>query len=815
MALTIASLNVRGLRDNTKRREMFNWLRAKDFSIYMLQEVHCTENTNPAWSAEWGYQAIFSNYKSNKAGVCILFNNNFNFQIDKIFIDPKGRFIICDIKTNETCLTLANIYAPNEDNPAFFLDFFDHLTDFNSEDIIIGDYNLVLDLDKDKKGGLAKTHQNSVKIVHESSEKLDLVDVWRVLHPDTNNFTWRQRHPRIQCRLDFFLVSQSTVNITTPADIVPGYKTDHSMITLRLLLHSNPRRPGFWKLNTSFLTELEYVNQIKTTIQETCEEYKNDEFVNPSLLWEMIKFKVREKSLRYSKIKTKQTKQREIYVEQTIARLQEELDNRNTDDTLSSHLEEQLNESRLKLEKIIELRTKGAILRSKTRWYNEGEKNTKYFLNLEKRHYKQGTISQIKLNDRDFVTSDEKILTECVSFYKNLYSSKSMTYDQNDTTFFPEREDERTSHDHDLTACEGVLTEKECLEALKDMGTEKTAGTDGLPAEFYKVFWNDISAILIGALNYAYETGQLSVTQRRGIIKLIPKKDAEPFFIKNWRPLTLLNCDYKIAAKSIANRLKLSLPDLINYDQTGFIKGRFIGENIRLIDSVICYAKEKNIPGLLLFLDFEKAFDTIEWPFIVKIFQHFGFGNSILKWLNLFYCRPESCVLNNGLASNFFEIQRGVRQGCPLSPYLFVLSVEVLAKAIRENQSIKGIFVNRREIKLSQYADDTTLILDGTKESLKASLKTLDDFYEVSGLKLNDKKTEALWIGANSGNDGISTPGRNFKWPKYKVKALGVWFSIDPEATATLNYNEKLDKVRNVLSCWKYRRLTLTGKNKL
>ena len=214
-----------------------------------------------------------------------------------------------------------------------------------------------------------------------------------------------------------------------------------------------------------------------------------------------------------------------------------------------------------------------------------------------------------------------------------------------------------------------------------------------------------------------------------------------------------------------------------------------------------------------LFLDFEKAFDTIEWPFIVKSFQHFGFGNSILKWLNLFYCRPESCVLNNGWASNFFEIQRGVRQGCPLSPYLFVLSVEVLAKAIRKNQSIKGIFVNRREIKLSQYADDTTLILDGTKKSLKASLKTLDDFYEVSGLKLNDKKTEALWIGTNSGNDGITTPGRNFKWPKYKVKALGVWFSIDPEAaTATLNYNEKLDKVQNVLSCWKYRRLTLTGK---
>ena len=384
------------------------------------------------------------------------------------------------------------------------------------------------------------------------------------------------------------------------------------MITLRLSLHSKPREPGFWKLNTSFLSELEYVNQIKTTIQETNDEYKNYESVNPSLLWEMIKLKVREKSLRYSKNKTKQAKQREMYVEQTIARLQEELDNRTTGDTLSSHLEEQLNDRRLELEKIIEVRTKGAFFRSKTRWYNEGEKNTKYFLNLEKRHFRQVTISNIKINDQEFVTSDEKILIECASLYKNLFSSKSTTYDQNDTTFFPEREDESAIHEQELTVCEGALTERECLEALKDMGTEKTPGTDGLQAKFYKVFWKDISAILFRALNYAYETGQLSVTQRRGIIKLIPKKDAEPFFIKNWRPLTLLNCDYKIAAKSIANRLKPSLPNLINNDQTGFIKGRFIGENIRLIDSDICYAKEKNIPGLLLFLDFEKAFDTIE-----------------------------------------------------------------------------------------------------------------------------------------------------------------------------------------------------------
>ena len=264
MSLTIASLSVRGLRDNTKRREMFTWLREKHFSIHMLQEVHCTDNTNSIWSAEWGYQAIFSNYKSNKAGVCILFITILIFKSKRSLLNPRGvsSSASCDIKTNETSLTLANIYVPNEDNPAFFYDLFDYLADFKGEDIILGgDYNLVLNLDKDKKGSLSKTHENSGKIVQEFSDNLDLVDIWMVLKPDSNSFTWIQRHPRMQCRLDFFLVSQSTANITTSADIVPGYKTALSMITVHLSLHSIPRGAGFWKLNTSFLAELDYVNQ--------------------------------------------------------------------------------------------------------------------------------------------------------------------------------------------------------------------------------------------------------------------------------------------------------------------------------------------------------------------------------------------------------------------------------------------------------------------------------------------------------------------------------------------------------------------------
>ena len=178
------------------------------------------------------------------------------------------------------------------------------------------------------------------------------------------------------------------------------------------------------------------------------------------------------------------------------------------------------------------------------------------------------------------------------------------------------------------------------------------------------------------------------------------KKTQNRTSLKTGGPLLSSTATTK-AAKAIANRIKSVIPKLINNDQTGYLKGRFIGENIRLIDNIINYASQQNMPGLLLFVDFEKAFDSLEWSFIERTLQHFCFGSSLITWVQTFY---------NGWTSCFFQPQRGVRQGCPLSPYLFILSAEILAKATRSNKNIKGISVNNSEIKISQYADDTTNI---------------------------------------------------------------------------------------------------------
>ena len=274
----------------------------------------------------------------------------------------------------------------------------------------------------------------------------------------------------------------------------------------------------------------------------------------------------------------------------------------------------------------------------------------------------------------------------------------------------------------------------------------------------------------------------------------------------------MLNCDYKIATKAIAVRMKTVLPSIINPDQTGFLKGRFIGKNIRLIDGVIDYTEFKGIPGLLLFVDFEKAFDTLEWSFIVKTLHYYNFGPSLISWVKTFYSNASSTIQNNGWSSEFFPLSRGVRQGCPLSPYLFILCAEVLGSAIRKEQSIRGINVLGVECKISQYADDTTLILDGSKSSLQKALNLLDIFANISGLHVNYEKTEALWIGELHKSTEILFPQRKIKWARRKVKALGIWFSTCKGETVKLNYDERKEKLDKLIENWQFRRLTLLGK---
>ena len=189
----------------------------------------------------------------------------------------------------------------------------------------------------------------------------------------------------------------------------------------------------------------------------------------------------------------------------------------------------------------------------------------------------------------------------------------------------------------------------------------------------------DIKVALLKSINYALIKGELSLDQHRELISLIPKKDNDRLRIKNWRPISLLTTDYKLITKCLAKRGKIDklkvIDKLISSDQTGYLKGRYIGENIRTVHDVITYLQEWNLSGMLLLIDFEKAFDTVKWSAIDKTLSFFNFGQSFRNWIKVIYHNVQSAVLNNGYISKFFDPAKGIRQGCPLSCYLFILKL--------------------------------------------------------------------------------------------------------------------------------------------
>ena len=247
---------------------------------------------------------------------------------------------------------------------------------------------------------------------------------------------------------------------------------------------------------------------------------------------------------------------------------------------------------------------------------------------------------------------------------------------------------------------EGKITIEEAGTALKNMKHEKSPGTDGFGAECFKCFWKQLRPFVARALNKAFEDGGLSTTQKGGIITCIPKGD-----IRNWRPISLHNVIHKIGFSCIANRIKRVLPSLIDDDQTGFISNRYMGDNVRLIYDLINYLNTKNKPGLLVCLNFEKAFDSLDGRFMFRVLRAFGFGKDHCRWIDTFYKNIKSTVIVNRQTTQWFTIERGCRQGNPISTYIFC--VEILAIMDREGGDIKGIWINKVEHKISQFSDDT------------------------------------------------------------------------------------------------------------
>ena len=343
------------------------------------------------------------------------------------------------------------------------------------------------------------------------------------------------------------------------------------------------------------------------------------------------------------------------------------------------------------------------------------------------------------------------------------------------------------------------------------MSSGKTPGNDGLSVEFYKHFWHILKNPLFESVKYSHIKGSLSVSQRQAIIKLLEKREKDKRYIENWRPISLLNVDTKLITKTLASRVKNVLPFIIEHDQTAYVKGRFIGESIRLISDILEVTDKYDIGGFLITADIEKAFDSLDHLFLLAALKKFGFGNSFINWIKIILNNSESCVINGGKSSQYFKLKRGARQGDPIAAYLFIIALEIFFICVRSRQDIQKIKVFGTEFLLTAYADDTTFFVSDLA-SAKKIFDTFEMFSNFSGLKMNKSTCEICGIGILKGVETALCNIKNVNLETDSIKVLGVHFTYNKNIHNSKNFLCVIKKMEKILNIWKMRYLTLIGK---
>ena len=788
---------------------MFSFFKQQKWDVICLQESHITKRDVEMWEKQWGGQILYNAGTSQGQGEMILISKSFNGTVS--FKESVDRILVATVQIEYKQYTVVNAYSPNDtkEKITFLLKLQTILKKYDDKNILLaGDFNMVMSNDLDIITG--KPHnEKEVKQFRETMQNNGLVDIWRVLHEKDKEYTWSRHNPFIARRLDYCFMGENVVQDCLTCEIISTANTDHRAVVVSLNNSDFVRGPGCWRFNNSFLSDPIFVSHMNSLLN-SFNVKDNSTQENAQMHWECCKLKIKDFCMDYGKNKATQKRNEILELTNKLQRLEKQfIENKN-----SKEIQSKIINTKHQLEVISIEKARGAQIRSRAQWIENGEKSTQYFFNLEKQRAKRNIITHIKDSNGDILTKQEDILKEQVRYYSDLYTQNTETQTTHeDTTTFMENVNIPKLTAEEKMTCEGLIEEEEAAYALHSMKNGSAPGSDGLTIEFMKFFWSRIKNMIINSFNSSYDRKEMSFTQKQGIVILIHKgNDLPRDELSNWRPITLTNADYKIVAKVLARRLNCVIDKLISEDQVGYLKGRSASSIIRTIDDTINYLNNTGKAGFLLAMDYSKAFDTISRKFMLESLQVFGFGPELIRWITTLMTNTESSINHGGWITERFKVNSGIRQGCPLSPLIFILAAELFALKVRSSD-IVGIELPNplREpypvhLKCKQLADDTSLFLKDSNDITKAA-QMINVFSKISGLKLNKQKTKILEIGKNPNQ--INPPFQIVQ----RIKILGVIFENGKHASdIEENWTGRIKTIKQLINVWSKRDLSIIGK---
>ena len=868
-ALRVATLNIRGFRHAGSPRTETKWnhvnqvIRDKKIGVLLVQETHLDDTRKANIEKIFGKRmkilhSMDPENPTGKGGVAVVLNKNLinSHNSDSIEIIP-GRAILVSVNWHkEECIKILCIYAPNVtesdggDSKAFWMDLCQYFVNNPSSqvDIVAGDFNIVEDAIDQLP---ARTDpEQATEALDRLKQILYVSDAWRNTFPAERSFTFTQDATSSMSRIDRFymtdLVAVSARDWNVSPSGIPG--TDHQMLSVQVA-HTNAPTigRGRWTLKDHIIRDKKFRAFVISTgvlalekMNSAIRDRTPDN--NPQIIYEKWKngilhmAKEREKAIvpRYL------LERRILELERDQLLKHSDLDDYEKRQLLNKNIKDlEVLEQKYHMERRDKISVKNRL---------EGETMCKYWTRSNKQTNPRDIIYALKkcdqgANEPTYENNSLRMAELAKDYHNNL---------QHKVRDIPDdiREGKikkvlsaittRTS-DSQKNELNEVISSNEILKALREANNSSAPGPDGIPYVFWKSmnsqFINDSKlnqnggtqrplCNVIELLKRLYEDIQnfgivCNSSFSEGWMCPLYKKN-ERSDIANYRPITCLNTDYKVFTKALATRLANVVPDLIHPSQAGFIPGRSITDQTKLIRMMIHFAEAKEQNGLIVALDQEKAYDKIDHQYLWRTLETFQIPPYFINTVKSLYATAKTRIMINGEMSLPWQIIRGVRQGDPLSCLLFDLAIEPLAASLRKSE-LKGYSIPGQVEKLiaTLFADDTTTFLS-IEDDFGALNKILDDWCIASKANFNISKTEVIPIGSPEFRESVirnrcTKPGGStipdnihIVEEGTSIRILGAWFGNKADASAP--WTSVLEKIDKSLAAWEKSNPTMEGR---